>query len=177
MIDKYVNDLSQSLVTRYPEELPPYGITRYGLKFIITNILPITLLLLVGLMLNNYNNVLISILSFSLLRMTSGGYHSKYPEICMIYSTTIILSIASLGSHFEGFEWIISGIALILVTKFAPSNIDNQTKILKKYFKYLKYISILTVIVGSLFQNPIVSCSMLAQSLLLIRLKGGEKND
>ncbi|WP_091013407.1 accessory gene regulator B family protein [Paenibacillus amylolyticus] len=177
MIDRYVNNLSQTLVSKYPKELPPYGITRYGIKFIITNILPIMLLLLVGFMLNNYNNVLMSILSFSLLRMTSGGYHSKYPELCLVYSTIIIISIASFGNNFEGFEWIISGIALILVTIFAPSNIENQTKILKKYFKYLKYISILTVIVGSLFQSPIVSCSMLAQSLLLIRLKGGEKND
>lgn len=72
MIDRYVNNLSQTLVSKYPNELPPYGITRYGIKFIITNILPIMLLLLVGFMLNNYNNVLMSILSFSLLRMTSG---------------------------------------------------------------------------------------------------------
>lgn len=177
MIDKFVNNLALSLVAQYPNELPPYGITRYGLKFICTNIIPIGLLLLVGLILNNYNNVLVSVISFSVLRMTSGGYHSKFPEICLLYSTMIIITVASFGSAFSGFEWIMSLISMILVVIYAPSNIENQTKILQKYFKLLKYISVLTVLIGSLFQNPIVSASMLAQSLLLIRLKGGEVND
>lgn len=175
MIDKYVNEAATRLVAKYPNELPPFGITRYGLKFIITNIFPIVLLLLVGLMLNNYNNVLISIISFSTLRMVSGGYHSDYPETCLIYSTIIILTISQFSSYLIGYELIMSGVALVLVAIYAPSNIENQTKILKRHFKYLKYISILIVLIGTLFNNPTVIASMLAQSLLLVRLKGGEK--
>ncbi|WP_063562990.1 accessory gene regulator B family protein [Paenibacillus sp. O199] len=177
MIDNYVNNISRKLVDRFPTELPPYGITRYGIKFIVSNILPIMLLLLVGLMFNIYNNVLISILSFSALRLSSGGYHSEYPEICLIYSSILMLTIATFGNLFEGVEWIFSIAALILVTIFAPSNIENQTKILSKYFIYLKYIAILTVLVGALIRDPIISCSMFAQSLLLIRLKGGDRNE
>lgn len=176
MINNIVNNASRKLVDRFPNELPPYGITRYGIKFIVSNILPITLLLLVGWSLNIYNNVLISILSFSVLRLSSGGYHSKYPELCLIYSSILIIAIASVGKILNGFEWMFSIATLILVLIYAPSNIENQTKILRKHYKYLKYISILTVALGTIVKDPIVSCSMFAQSLLLIRLKGGDKN-
>ncbi|WP_124115397.1 accessory gene regulator B family protein [Paenibacillus xylanexedens] len=174
MIDKFVNNTATRLVAQFPNELPPFGITRYSLKFIFTNVIPISLLLLIGVFTGNLSNVFISVLSFSILRMTSGGYHSDYPELCLIYSSVLILSIAEFGGLIGGFEWICSGIAFILVTVYAPSNIENQTKILKKYFKYLKYISMLTVLIGFLIQNPVVSLAMLAQSLLLVRLKGGE---
>jgi accessory gene regulator B len=177
MIDKLVDNISTSLVNKFPEELPPYGVTRYGIKFLISNLLPILLLLLIGTVINAFNEVMISILSFSTLRLVSGGFHAKKPELCLVISTIMILSIAKFGYFFEEYTVVVNLLSLTLVLIFSPSNIEGQTKILKENFKYLKLVSLAILAVGFFLDNYLISTSFLAQSIFLIRLKGGGKNE
>ncbi|WP_340032566.1 accessory gene regulator B family protein [Paenibacillus sp. FSL K6-1122] len=177
MIDSFATRISTRLVEKFPDELPPLGITRYGIKFLISNVVPVVLLLIIGLMLNIVSEVVICLISFSSLRMVSGGYHAKKPEACLVISTILIALIAKFGYLLSDYTLLMNSLSLVLVAIFAPSNIENQTKILKEHFKYLKAISIGMIIMSFLLNNFLISAALLVQSLLLIRLKGGEKND
>ncbi|MBD8839409.1 accessory gene regulator B family protein [Paenibacillus sp. CFBP 13594] len=177
MIDEFSTRLSVRLVEKYPKEMPSLGITRYGIKFIISNVLPMLILLIIGLMFNLVSEIFICLISFSSLRMVSGGYHAKEPEICLLISTVTIVLIAKLGYIMSDYTMLLSLVSLILVLIYAPSNIENQTKILVEHFKYLKMISVLIIAIGFLTNNYLVISSLFVQSSLLIRLKGGEKFD
>ncbi|PYY28284.1 accessory gene regulator B family protein [Paenibacillus illinoisensis] len=175
IIDKAVSSLSHKLVERYPRELPSYAITRYGIKFLVSNIIPITLLLILGAILDILPIVSLSIASFSILRMVSGGYHAKYPEACLVISTVLIMGIAIYNEYLSPYMILCNVLSLVLVAIYAPSNIENQTKIKKKYFGHLKVISVLLVSTNFILQNTVIAASFLVQSILLIRLKGGVK--
>lgn len=177
MIDNLATKVSRTLVDRFPNELPPFGITRYGIKFILSNLVPLLSLLLIGWILDTVYEIIVCYVSFASLRMVSGGYHAKMPEVCLIISTALITLIAKFGHIMIEYVHILNLVSLALVIIYAPSNIENQTKILKSNFKFLKLISIMIVLVGFVLNDVLVSASLLVQSLLLIRLKGGEKID
>lgn len=174
MIDSFATKVSTRLVEKFPDELPPLGITRYGIKFLISNVMPVIFLVIAGLLMNTLSDIVICYLAFSILRMVSGGYHAKNPEMCLVISTVLLISIAKFGHLLSDYLLIMNILSLILVIVFAPSNIENQTKILQKHFKYLKIISITIILIGFLLDNYSISSSLLIQSLLLARLRGGE---
>lgn len=173
MIDKFATNISTKLVHNFPDEMPSLSVTRYGIKFILSNVLPITLLVLIGLISNMLTEIVICITSFSTLRMVSGGYHAKNPEVCLIISTITIVLIAKFGYIFSEYSIFLCITSMWLVFRYAPSNIKNQTKILEKHFKYLKVISILIIIIGFIIDNYLITASLFVQSTLLIRRKGG----
>lgn len=177
MIDNFATKISTALVRKFPDELPPLGVTRYGIKFIISNVLPILLLIIIGYLMGINREIAISYISFAILRMVSGGYHAKKPETCLIISTILLVCIAKFGYLLFEYQLIMSLISLIMVLVYAPSDIKNQTKILEEHFKYLKLISVVIVLIGALMNNYLVIASMLVQSLLLIPMRGGEKID
>ncbi|WP_374198262.1 accessory gene regulator B family protein [Paenibacillus lautus] len=161
---------------RYPSELPELDILEYSLKFITTNVVPILLIILYGMTIGNLTNVLLTLLSFSLLRMFSGGYHIRSPELCIATSVTLIISISEFGHLLKEYTTIMNLASLLLVLLYSPSNIRMQTLIPKKYDTLLKVSSCVIIIINIYINNIFICVALLAQSLLLIRpLKGGEK--
>lgn len=178
IIDQFVDKLSHYLKDKYPNELPSYGIIRYAIKFIITNTIPILLIIILSLIFGDLQDSMIAILSFSLLRTFSGGFHFQTPEKCILFSTIMIISITKLGYYFEKYTFIMFVMSLLLTLKYAPSKITEQTKVKKENFKWFKIVSLFLVSIFYLINNPISNLAVLVQSTLLIRrLKGGEEVD
>ncbi|KAF6620504.1 accessory gene regulator B family protein [Paenibacillus sp. EKM102P] len=177
IIDHFVDKVSHQLKNKYPDELPSYGIIRYALKFIITNTIPIFLIIMFSLIFGNLKESLIAILGFSLLRIFSGGFHFQTPEKCIIFSTVMIILISELGYYFTTHTFIMFIVSLLIVLIYAPSDIQNQTKVKKENYKWFKIISLLLVSIFYLIDNPISNLAILVQSILLIRLKGGGKEE
>jgi accessory gene regulator B len=179
LIDKFSLIISKSLVDRYPNEMPSLGVVKYAIKFIICNVIPVILILLLAMMSGQFNEVLIALVGFSLLRMFSGGYHHKSAVVCILVSTTMITIVPVIGltEFASNYMWIISIISLILVLIYAPSNIKNQTKVKAEYHFIFKMISLLIVSSNFIWGNSILSISFLIQSILLIpyeKLRGGD---
>ncbi|WP_431785845.1 accessory gene regulator B family protein [Paenibacillus lactis] len=176
MINKFVFNISSRMKRKYPTELPELDILEYSLKFIITNVLPIIVIILYGVVSENLVNVLISLGSFSLLRMFSGGYHIKIPELCILTSAALIISISEIGQKLTEHTMIMGIVSLLMVMVYAPSNIRMQTLIPEKYDILLKLASCGIIIINIYINDAIAITAVFAQSLLLIRpLKGGEK--
>lgn len=177
MINYIALKLSKTLKSKYPEELPSIDIMRYSIKFIIINAIPIAIIVCLSYIFGFLSNALIALLSFSLLRMVSGGFHFKSPEMCSLFSSITILLIGYFGSWFGQASIYFNIMSLILNIIYSPSNITKQTRIKEKYFFIFKIISVVIVICSMIINNHIISTAIFIQSLLLVRSlrKGGEK--
>src|SRR5690606_4959795 len=75
---------------------------------------------------------------------------------------------------------VLYAIQAVLILLFAPSKIENQTNIPKKYYKLLKFVSLVIVSANLLIESPVLATTFTLQSILLIsiqkrnELKGGE---
>ncbi|WP_029517998.1 accessory gene regulator ArgB-like protein [Paenibacillus polymyxa] len=174
MIDKLADDISNYLKNKYPEELPSTQIVRYSMKFVISNLLPIIIVLFASLFLNNTYEVMITLISFSSLRMFSGGFHFRSAEACIVFSSLTIIVISKIAIYLNDHTFLMFLVSLALVLIYAPSNIEKQTRVKEKNFIWFKIISLSLVAIIYAFDNPISNFAVLVQCLLLIRLKGGE---
>lgn len=170
MIDQITNKLSLHLKTKYPEELPSLAVTRYSVKFIISNLLPLIILLISAWLLNLVPEVITAYLGFSILRMFSGGYHIKSADLCVVASVSLIYLIVGLSNYLSNYyKLLIIIISIILALIYSPSNIKKQTKIKEEYFIYLKIATILIIVSNIFINSNILTIAFFMQSLSLIR--------
>lgn len=128
-----------------------------------------------------FYDIIVTMASFGLLRSISGGYHLKSGLLCIIVSSTLMLGIAYTSQFIRDYITILSLISIFLILLFAPSKIENQTNIPKKYYGILKILSASLVLINDVFINDsAIALSFFVQSLSLIHfdaLKGGEKEN
>ena len=175
MIDKISMKMSLALKRKYPDELPELETINYVHKFLLSNVIPIALILFVAFLADSFYSILVALIGFAVLRAFSGGLHIKKVEACILLSTSIIVLIPILGNYVGEYVQFITISTSILVAIYAPSNIRKQTLIPEKYFLYLKIISVLIVLSNLILENEILSVAFFVQAVTLIRLKGGEK--
>lgn len=175
MIDKIIMDFSKALKRKYPNELPEVETLNYVHKFIVSNIIPIIIILLIGIYTNRLEDISLSLFGFAILRGFSGGIHLKSFGACFFISTILIIGIPFLGNYIADYSVLFTVLASLIVGVYAPSNIRKQTLIPEKYFIYLKIISTLIVLSNLLIRSDILTAAFFVQALTLIRLKGGEK--
>lgn len=175
MIDKITMKLSIALKSKYPNELPEVETINYVHKFILSNILPIVIILTIAALTGNLASISLSLIGFAVLRAFSGGVHLKKLESCLLLSTAIIVGIPWLSDWVADYTTILTIIASILVLIYAPSNIRKQTLIPERFFIYLKIISFIIVVSNLLIESKVLAMAFFVQAITLIRLKGGER--
>lgn len=178
MIDK-ICGLATNYFHKY-DGMPEKDVIEYSLKFILTNIITFLLIIALGLTTGNIINVLIAALSFSLLRVFSGGIHIKNPDLCILTSLTVVYALANLPSYISPeYVKVFMVITFLLVIIYAPSKIEDHSILRKEKHYIFKIISIIIVFAGIIGKNEIIQFSFFVQSLTLIniRMKGGEINE
>jgi len=165
--------LAEGIVKEAPEFSTRVGRIRHTLVFLL-NIVPILLLTtIIGLVTGRLAEMWTVLLSFAILRQVSGGLHMGTSEMCIMV-TTIGATVLSFAQFHLAALHTMTLASLILVVVFAPSRIEGRTLFPKKYFKYLKVAAAILVLSNFFIQSPAVAAAFLAQSLMLIRWKGGE---
>ncbi|MWV44898.1 hypothetical protein GRF59_14850 [Paenibacillus sp. HJL G12] len=175
MINDISDKLSVYLKKRYPNELPSVSIVRYSIKFLISNITPILVLIVSSMLLRIFPEVMIALLGFSILRMFSGGYHIKSAEVCIVVSVVLVYTIVMVSPLIQNIKTIIDIASLVLVVIFAPSNIKKQTRIKEENFIYLKIVSLMIIAGNFIVHSNILTLAFFLQSLSLIRIVYSEK--
>jgi len=175
MVEKISYRLAHWLKSELPEH--PYSVARlqFGFHLILNTILTLSAATLLGLLFGNLRDTMLVLLAFGLLRMISGGYHFKSPVVCIV--GTAVVSVLLPRLELSIFYITIINLANVVLTIiFAPSRIEEQTRIPTKYFPLLKISSTALVASNFLFQSPLLAITWLVQVLSLIRLpvKGGE---
>ncbi|WP_379161833.1 accessory gene regulator ArgB-like protein [Paenibacillus sp. sgz5001063] len=112
-------------------------------------------------------DVVITLISFAILRQLTGGMHLRSNLRCAIASTLLFtgISLLSLGQF-----WIITATAaaIIIICIFAPVGISQQSTIPSKYYPYMKLAAIVLVAFNFLILSPALAFSFLAQSITLV---------
>ncbi|WP_311078193.1 accessory gene regulator B family protein [Paenibacillus polymyxa] len=175
LIDNIADKSSFYLKNKYRDELPSEQIIRYALKLIILNVIPVLIVVFVATYLNIVPQSITALISFSLLRMFSGGFHFKSAEYCIVFSSLMIIVISKFGFLLSDCSFIMYCVCIVLVMIYAPSKIKEQTRVKEEYFHRFKIISLVIVSLFYIWDNPVSNLAILVQSLLLIYRKGGEK--
>jgi accessory gene regulator B len=104
------------------------------------NLLPVVFLIILSITTGDAINYVKAMLGFALLRQISGGYHIEKAEICVVVSTLSIFLIANYSYLLIDYVNYINIISFLLVLIFSPSNIEEQTRVGKKYHFVFKIL-------------------------------------
>ncbi|ASA20977.1 accessory gene regulator ArgB-like protein [Paenibacillus donghaensis] len=167
MIEFLANKTATAIKKQAPDHPASIAVLKYSLAMIINVTSIILFTYLISLWTGKTKEVLIIMFGFALLRQVSGGKHLKSGEACVII-TTSLFTILSFFEVSQIYVVVINLISLLLVMMFAPSRIEKQSRIPKRHYPKLKYISAFLVLLSLIIQSPVLSISFFVQSVTLI---------
>ncbi|WP_157793910.1 accessory gene regulator B family protein [Paenibacillus donghaensis] len=170
MIDTFSIKMAQWLVGDYPDEMPSFVQTKYSVKFIITNIIPIVSLIIIALITGDYLEYAKAAIPFVILRQFSGGYHIKNADICVIVSISLIYLIVNYSYLLYDHHKVILLVSIMMCLIYSPSKIASKTIVKKENHFIFKVISVAIIIICILIFDIIISTSIFIQSLLLFHI-------
>ena len=133
-----------NVINKQEEELYEYAV--YSL---LITMLPLLMAFGIGCTMNKCAASIVFILPFMLIRKYSGGYHCKYPWICIIISTGILyfgIYIVDKINHnkYVDLIFVVSVIGLMILSPIDSANRrleDDEKKVYKKRTIYLLILS------------------------------------
>ena len=150
-----LNSLSSMIANKFfnNNDKYPKEIYIYGIELLISSFISTSVILLIGVLTKTFFESVIFLVSFSAIRVYTGGYHSMTYLRCNIISASSYVAIVIFLYLFRGFIAnlivLLSGyfLTMILALVFAPvkhENKDLDKKDIKKY-KLLSVIMITVV--------------------------------
>ncbi|MEK4273149.1 accessory gene regulator B family protein [Paenibacillus sp. FSL R7-0026] len=145
---------------------------------IILNTAAVVLFTLVGVLLTGKGSEVIMLLKcFAILRLVSGGLHLESSMGCAVVTagTATVLSLISIN-----ISWTVTLtlISMLIVLKYAPSGIENQSRIPKRFYPALPVISCLIVASNLWFLSSMAAIAFFVQAMTLVInehfMKGGD---
>lgn len=152
-----INTVSKKIISLFfsDNEDYPKEVYVYGMSLILTSAITTVFLLIIGVSLGYFTETILFIMSFSFLRIFTGGLHSRSYIMCNLYTISLFLSAICfyiyLNDTFNVF--LIYGsvllISIILVKKLAPVE-NGQKPIRKEIYLSLKRKAQTVVVVESI---------------------------
>jgi accessory gene regulator B len=164
-----------SLKKRAPNHHGSVEVLQFAVEALLNTCSTIILALGISLFTGKLAATGLALISFALLRMLSGGFHLKNGWSCTLVSA-ITANLVSFGHYSFTTITLMTGISIILAAVFAPSRIEEQTRIPVKYFPVLKVLSMVLISSNLFIGSSVIATAFLIQSLLLIK-KGGDYNE
>ncbi|GGF72596.1 hypothetical protein GCM10010912_17220 [Paenibacillus albidus] len=144
------------------------------LKFSLSILINATTIVLLSFLISGFTNkvpeMAFSLVSFALLRQISGGVHLKSGMYCVAL-TTALMTLISFSDFGFGMTTAFNAIGILLALAYAPSRIERQSRIPKKYYPLLKVASVFLIGLNFIINSPVIAAGFLAQALTLIKLR------
>lgn len=169
---------------------------RYGMEMLISMVVNFGLVLLTGLLLGSFKEVLIYLIAWASLRFFSGGRHAPNHRSCSIMFLSIMVIVIytckylTIRVDMRNFEIIAFALAFILNILFAGNKVAEQSKKIKN--KRISLIILTTlfaiVMIGNMailnennmdlqYMALIITGAVLAESIFLLPLHKAEKEN
>lgn len=174
MIDAVSRRIAARIKSAVPEHPRSEQVLAYSISFLLSNLSVVLLTLFISLLLGKFVEAAIALFSFAVLRQVSGGYHFKSAWLCIVISTAVVISI-TYANYGNSITILLTSISLLLALLYAPSRIDRQTRIPKKYFPLLRVLSVLIIFAGFLIGSSILTTAFFVQCLSLVHLRRKEE--
>ncbi|MNO40329.1 putative regulator protein [compost metagenome] len=150
-----------------PEETHSIEVMHYALSIILNTLLIIVTSLCIGGLTGQLKETFITLFSFILLRMSSGGVHLKSARSCNIVSIFICTVIPHITYLIHNHILWINLFSLLVMILCAP-NPDANAQIPKEWYLGLKIISIILVSMNFWILSPVIGLAFLFQSFTVI---------
>ena len=158
-------------MTRNGVAPPSVEVIYYALYVMANTVSIIVLSLLVGWLTGALSETALTLLSFALIRMFSGGYHLKSGMFCIFVSTVIMSVIPHIRLGDQG-ALIATAAAALLFLLFAPSNLDKYARIAPKYYPLLKALTTAAVAANFFIRSDLLAVVFLVQGVSLLFRSG-----
>lgn len=150
----------------YDEE--KLAIIRYGLEGLYLTITKLIIILLLAFILNILKEVIIFLVIYNIIRMTSFGLHATKSWICLLSSTIIFIGfpiICKLLYLTNCFKVILGLILVLFIYKNSPADTHKRPIISPKrrmFYKYCStFIAIIFIYCSILIDNNFISNSFM----------------
>lgn len=153
------------VLKRANPDTPSVAVMKYGLQVVLNGVFIVGLAMLIGLIAGKPGSTALALLGFSVLRQATGGYHLKTSEGCIVLSTVMVVLVPWLPAPWI---WQMSTISVLLILWLAPAHIEEQSRIPRRYFPYLKWGSAVLVALNFWIQSEVLAWCFLIQSLSLL---------
>jgi accessory gene regulator B len=170
MIEALANRMAITIKQANEDETTSIEVLRFGLIIVLNTAFIIISSLVVAWITGTVYEVIIVMTALIGLKFFSGGKHFRSSMICVLFSTFIITVIPHLD-FFQDYVLWLNGANLLLVALFAPSNIENHTRIEKKYYPVLKMVSVFIVSTNFIISSYLLALAFFIQAISLIEFK------
>ncbi|WP_379136472.1 accessory gene regulator ArgB-like protein [Paenibacillus sp. sgz500958] len=173
MIDSLALRMAEGIKKRTTDHPASVAVLKHALAVIINTLSIIVFSILSGVLTGHLQEMLTILVAFGALRMISGGKHLRTGTLCVVVTTSLFTGMSLLNP--SGY-WLMSMnvVSILLVLLFAPSGIEKQSRIPRKYYPLLKWISALMVTSNLVWGSSILGVCFLVQALTLVSWRGGE---
>ncbi|WP_157764109.1 accessory gene regulator ArgB-like protein [Paenibacillus borealis] len=159
--------IARAIKNANPEETHSVEVMQYSLGIIINTLLIIVGTAVIGFISGSFAECMTFLLCFSILRLTSGGFHLKTAMACNIVTILLSTLLPSLITFSDSTLWIANIISLIIIIIFAP-NPDKNARIPTSIYPLLKLVSILMISSNFFLQSAVIGLAFTVQSLTVI---------
>ncbi|ERM18990.1 accessory gene regulator ArgB-like protein [Brevibacillus laterosporus] len=167
MIDSLAEKLAKNIKIASKDDKVSEEVMKFALIIILNTSIVIIVSFLIGHLTGKLVETGITILSFSLLRIVSGGFHFKSAKLCMLTSTLFAVILPHIPISLD-MNYVLLVLCLLLIVLYAPSNIEGHSRIPKEKYSQLKILSVIIVLSNFIFLSPILSKAFFIQSITLI---------
>lgn len=172
MIDSIASKIARTIKNTDPDNTVSVEVMKYALIIYFNTLLIMIEALCIGWITGKFQETVVTLTAIVILRLFSGGIHMRTTLGCNIVSVCIVTLIPHIPVN--GLLTNIFTLACVPIIVILSPNIDSQTYIDKKYYKYLKAISLIIVCSNFVFHSPLLGLSFLVQCATLILLKRRE---
>lgn len=166
MIESTAFKMALRIKTIVPHHPASVAVMKFSIALILNATFIIVLSLLMSLLTGKTSEVLIVLVGFALLRQLTGGLHLKTGVSCILVSTLFATIISFLELSIAQTHTI-TLISLIMILIKAPSGIEKQTRIPKKYYPLLKVLGAITVITNLFMHSDVLAIAFFLQGITL----------
>ncbi|WEK53986.1 MAG: accessory gene regulator B family protein [Candidatus Cohnella colombiensis] len=168
MIERLAHRLAVNIKSAAPNHPASIEVLEFPIAAILNAVSIIIFSLGISLLTGRVTETSIVLVGYALLRQVSGGIHLRSGDICVLLSVTGI-ALLSLTNFNPSVVLTFNIISMLLALIYAPSRIENQTRIPKKFHPLLKVLSALIIATNFLIHSSALSGAYLVQALTLIR--------
>jgi accessory gene regulator B len=170
LISTWAEKIALAFKRREPDHPVSVAVLKYSISALLNVVLIWVLSLIAALFTGKMLETVVVLTAYAALRQVSGGFHLKSGVMCIVL-TAIMVTALTYCSFGVNLTFILNGAACLLVLLFAPSSIQNQTRIPEKYFPLLKVVALLIVGLNFILGYSVLAATYLTQSLTLIRIR------
>ncbi|AIQ29403.1 hypothetical protein P40081_15545 [Paenibacillus sp. FSL P4-0081] len=169
-----IEHLARLIARKIKKEVPNHHASTEVLEFSLSILINAAMIListfLISIFTGRIVETIVALIAFPILRQVSGGFHLKTGMGCVLFTTILMTAISY--SDFNNSTIVVLGIiSLLLAIFYAPSGIENQSRIPEKYYPLLKVISIFIISINFFILSPVIASAFFVQTLTLIKLR------